>query len=149
MKICFDTNIFIAHPAFLFPARAHLSAIVLTELLGGAKDAARIKELDSWRHFAIRYDRFLVPTAEDWWETGKALQRLSQGSKRENFGATPRISPAERNRLFNDVLLAVSCRRAGITLITDNLKDFERIGNVCRIKFESGDSHFTPPDVLA
>lgn len=149
MRISFDTNIFIAHPAFLFPARAYLSSVVLTELLAGAKDAARIKELQIWRHLALRYDRFLVPTAEDWWETGKALQRLSQGSKRENFGATPRISPEERHRLFNDVLLAVSCRRAGITLITDNLKDFERIATVCRIKFSSGDAFFTPPDVSA
>ncbi|HEX8464320.1 MAG TPA: hypothetical protein VF627_06860 [Abditibacterium sp.] len=70
------------------------------------------------------------------------MQQLSQISKRENFGSTPRASPEERMRLFNDVLLAVSCCRAGVTLVTDNLKDFERISSVRRVPFQSGDAFF-------
>ncbi len=33
-----------------------------------------------------------------------------------------------RRAFGNDVLLAVACREAGITLVTDNEGDFERIG---------------------
>lgn len=114
----------------------------MVELVSAAQDKSGLKFWEATRIYAEKFDRFLVPSAEDWWETGKALQRLSQTSKRENFGSTPRISPEERGRLFNDVLLAVSCRRAGITLITDNLKDFERIGSACRIRFGSGAAFF-------
>lgn len=49
------------------------------------------------------------------------------------------ISPGGTTRYFlNDVLLAVSCREAGVTLVTANLDDFERIRQVERF-------HFVPP----
>ncbi|MBW3635657.1 MAG: type II toxin-antitoxin system VapC family toxin [Armatimonadetes bacterium] len=147
MKVTYDANIFIGRKVEVFPRGFFLSTVVLAELQAGAQDRSDMKRFEVLRRTVESFDQLLVPSAEDWWETGKALQRLSQGSKLENFGSTPRISPEERHRLFNDVLLAVSCRRAGITLITDNLKDFERIANVCRIKFSSGDEFFTPPDV--
>jgi predicted nucleic acid-binding protein len=35
----------------------------------------------------------------------------------------------------NDVLLALSCREAGDTLVTDNLRDFERIGRFVSFEF--------------
>jgi predicted nucleic acid-binding protein len=65
LKIAFDTNIFIGRPGFIFPARAYLSSVVLTELVAGAQDRTRLKELESWRGYAERFDRFLVPSAED------------------------------------------------------------------------------------
>ncbi len=149
MKIAFDTNIIISRKVTVFPRNHYFSPIVMVELVAATQNKTGLKFWEATRIYAEKFDRFLVPTAEDWWETGKALQRLSQGSKRENFGSTPKVSPEKRNRLFNDVLLAVSCRRAGITVVTDNLKDFERIGSVCRIKFSSGDAFFTPPDASA
>ena len=142
MNVAYDANIFISRPQLLFTSRIYLSSVVLTELLAGAQDRARIKELETWRFGATYFDRFLVPSADDWWEAGKALQRLSQKSKRDNFGSTPKISPEERVRLFNDCLLAVSCRRAGVVVVTDNVKDFERLSSVCRVKFQSGDEFF-------
>jgi hypothetical protein len=35
----------------------------------------------------------------------------------------------------NDVLLALSCREAGVVLVTDNGRDFERIARVARFDF--------------
>ncbi len=101
-----------------------------------------MKRLESLRFVASAFDQLLVPDRDDWWEAGKALQRLSQGSKRENFGSTPKLSPEERVRLFNDCLLAVSFRRAGVVVVTDNAKDFERLSSVCRVKWKSGDEFF-------
>ncbi len=144
MNVAFDSNIYIGYPNLLFDARTYLSSIVLTELLSGAQDATRIKELKLWRQMALKFDRFLVPDAEDWLQAGLTLQRLSQKSKRDNFGSTPKISAEERVRLFNDCLLAVSCRRAGVVVVTDNIKDFERLSSVCRVKFQSGDEFFAP-----
>lgn len=37
--------------------------------------------------------------------------------------------------LVNDVLLAVSCREAGVTLVTGNARDFSRIARVFRFEF--------------
>lgn len=142
MKITYDSNIFIGRKPVFFPRAFHLSSIVVAELQGGAQDRGDLKRLETLRKSAINLEQFLVPDAEDWWEAGKVLQRLSQTSKRENFGSTPKLSPAERVRLFNDVLLAVSCRRNNIMLVTDNLKDFERVQSACRVKIQSGDEHF-------
>lgn len=142
MNVAFDSNIYISRPSLFFSPRIYLSSIVLTELLSGAQNATRIKELKSWQQMAVKFDRFLVPDAEDWLQAGLTLQRLSQQSKRDNFGSTPKASPEERQRLFNDCLLAVSCRRAGIVVVTDNAKDFERLSSVCRVKWQSGDEFF-------
>ena len=139
MKIIFDTYIFIGHKPRIFPRNFYLSSVVLTELQAGVQDASEMKQLEASRFFAESLGQFVVPDKDDWWEAGKALQRLSQGAKRENFGSTPKFSPEERQRMFNDCLLAVSCRRAGVTVVTDNLKDFERLSAVCRVKWQSGD----------
>ena len=66
MKSTFDSNIFISRPGVLVGARGYLSSVVLAELLAGAQDATRIKELKAWRQLAIRFDRFLVSDAQDW-----------------------------------------------------------------------------------
>lgn len=142
MNVLFDSNIFISRPSLVLGSRTYFSSIVLTELLAGAQDTTRIKELKLWRQMAIRFDHFIVPDAEDWLQAGLTLQRLSQAAKRENFGSTPKFSPEERQRLFNDCLLAVSCRRAGVTVVTDNAKDFERLAPVCRVRWQSGDDYF-------
>ncbi|BCM90249.1 hypothetical protein IAD21_02100 [Abditibacteriota bacterium] len=144
MKVAFDTNIIISRRVRIFPRSHYLSAIVLAEIISGAQNRSDLKLWNAIQDFAERSDRFLVPSAEDWLQAGLALQRLSQQSKRENFGSTPKFSPEERQRMFNDCLLAVSCRRAGVVVVTDNLKDFERISAVCRVKWLSGDEFFAP-----
>ncbi len=48
-----------------------------------------------------------------------------------------RLSPGGFGRSFlNDVLLAVSCREAGVVLITTNVSDFSRIRAVEPFRFE-------------
>ena len=142
MKTCFDTNIYISRPTLAFGEDTYVCSLVLTELQASAVDSHVMKILDALRARAEKDGVLLVPTKEDWWEAGKALSRLSARAKRENHGQTPRFSPEEKVRLFNDVLLAVTCRRAGVTLVTDNLKDFERVASACRVKIQSGDLFF-------
>ena len=142
MKVAFDSNIIISRKVRLFPRNHHLSSVVLAEMLAGAADREVIKFWKTAQTFALHLDQLIVPDAEDWLQAGLALQRLSQQSKRENFGSTPKFSPEERVRLFNDCLLAVSCRRAGVVVVSDNAKDFERLSSVCRVKWKSGDEFF-------
>ncbi|HVF10187.1 MAG TPA: hypothetical protein VNA16_05260 [Abditibacteriaceae bacterium] len=44
--------------------------------------------------------------------------------------------------MLNDVLIARTARREGVTIITDNTKDFERIQPFCAVRFISGDEYF-------
>ena len=142
MKIAFDTNIIISRRIRIFPRNHFLSAIVLTKLVSGAQDRSDIKLWEAIQQFAQRSQTHTVPDAQDWFQAGLTLQRLSQTAKRENFGSTPKLSPEERQRLFNDCLLAVSCRRAGVTVITDNVKEFECLASVYRVKWRPGDDYF-------
>lgn len=142
MKFAYDTNIFIGRKLTTIPDQLYVCSIVLSELQVGAADASQMKRLEVLRIAAEKNGRLLVPTKEDWWETGKLLNRLAAFARRENHGAAPRFSPEEKVRLFNDALLAVSCRRAGITLVTDNFKDFERIALISRVKIQTGDEFF-------
>lgn len=141
-KYALDTNVFIrsfrtatANQALQRFHRAlapfeHLSAIVAHELRAGAQDQPARRALQ--RHLItpfVRRDRLFAPTADAWQRAGDTLAQL----RREEGVDLRRL-----NRGFaNDVLLAVSCREAGITLVTENAKDFVRIGRYVDFDFEA------------
>lgn len=135
-----DTNLFIAadrdaakaeeltafYAAFL-PA-TYLHAVVVQELLLGAIDARRGLSIRNAyvRPFQSR-GRMVTPTFANWARSGEVVAQLVRDKV---------ISPGGFGRSFlNDVLLAVSCRSAGLTLVTNNLRDFERIRRVERLDF--------------
>ena len=43
---------------------------------------------------------------------------------------------------MRDVMIAVTVKRAGALLVTENVKDFERIADYCAVKFMSGREYF-------
>jgi predicted nucleic acid-binding protein len=94
-----------------------LSAVVLEELYAGSDERSKawVKRLEA--EFA-REDRILVPSLEDWIRTGEVLSRLATKYGYEQIG---------RGRLTNDALIAMSAARAGVRIITANIKDFERL----------------------
>ena len=109
----------------------YLHAVVVQELLLGAIDARRGVAIRNAyvRPFESR-GRMLTPTFADWARSGEVVAQLVRESirSRGGFGRS----------FLNDVLLAVSCRSAGLTLVTNNVRDFERIRRVERFDF-------TPP----
>jgi len=140
-KYTLDTNVFIrsfrtatANQALQRFHRAlapfeHLSAVVAHELRAGAQDAEARRMLE--RHLItpfVKRDRLFAPTAAAWQGAGDTLAQL-----RAEEGVDLRRM---RRGFANDVLLAVSCREAGITLVTENVKDFERIRQYVRFDFE-------------
>ena len=107
----------------------HLSAIVAHELRAGAQGSEARRMLE--RHLItpfVKRGRLFAPTADAWQRAGDTLAQLHQGE-----GVDLRRM---RRSFANDVLLALSCREAGITLVTENLKDFERISQYVRFDFE-------------
>ncbi|GAC1640205.1 MAG: hypothetical protein NVS9B14_21660 [Candidatus Acidiferrum sp.] len=95
-----------------------LSAIVLAELLAGARDKDTLSSIEELEYDFRKAQRLLVPEAGDWSGAGKVIARLAVRYDYETVG---------RGRLLNDVLIAVSAGKKGITVITANARDFGRI----------------------
>lgn len=128
-RVVIDTNIYIdwlnegQHETVLFRREAvkYLSAVVLMELSAGAfstRDRRLVREVTS--AFA-KVGRILVPTVTIYEEAGEVLRRLP-----ESRGYTV----ASAYGLVNDVLIALSARSIGATVITQNERDFVAIQTI-------------------
>lgn len=139
-KFVLDTNLYIAadrDAAFAEELvafyEAHLPftffhAVVAQELLQGAVDARRAAEIRRQlvRPFEAR-GRVITPTFAAWARSGEVVAALVRPKSLRAAGVT--------RSFLNDVVLAMSCREAGATLVTQNLADFERIRRVAPFDF--------------
>jgi len=120
--VIFDTSIFIDH----LRTNKHVdrfqnlsglirnSSVVLSEL---ARGATHESELDFVSILAKNHP-ILTPTERNWLESGSLLYRM-----REDRG----FSPEKLRDLHFDVLIALTARSHGATIITSNKADFEQI----------------------
>jgi predicted nucleic acid-binding protein len=94
-----------------------LSSVVLAELYAGAgiRERRAITRLEE--NFTA-LNRVAVPNLNDWAEAGRTLARLTGKYHYESIG---------RTRLLNDALIAISARRLGICVFTENERDYRRI----------------------
>ena len=132
-RIVIDTNVYVdwlnegQHEAILFQREAvkYLSAVVLMELSAGAfsaRDRRLVREVTS---AFTKADRILLPTVTIYEEAGDVLRRLQ-----ESRGYTV----ASAYGLVNDVLIALSARSIGATVITQNERDFVAIQTIRSFK---------------
>jgi predicted nucleic acid-binding protein len=127
-----DTNVYIRalrNPAAYadlerFGARhmtvTHLSSVVFHELLRGATGPAIAKDLVTGIAAPFtRTNRLVVPSHRAWTRAADIIAQLAwhDGLDRGNMPAG----------FANDVLIAASCRENGLTLVTENARDFRRI----------------------
>jgi predicted nucleic acid-binding protein len=107
----------------LFPKDAvrYLSAVVVLELLAGAHTPRDQKALKALVTDFRRSGRILVPAASAYEEAGEVLRRLQTEMGYEVSGASS---------LVNDILIALSARSIGATVITRNRSDFEAIQSI-------------------
>jgi predicted nucleic acid-binding protein len=141
-KVTFDTNILISRKNLQLPDSFYMSVVVLQELVAGAEDEAELKSLTVARREYDKSGRLLVPTAEDWWLVGKVIYALQKGLKSQRGGLRPKMSADQKYRITHDVLIARTAKRSGVTVVTDNLKDFEAIQRFCNVRLMSGDEYF-------
>jgi hypothetical protein len=140
--ITYDSSIFISRKAGFPKSGFMLSVVVVQEMTAGAVDQT---ELKFWRDAYQAYEkdeRLMVPDAEDWYQAGRILNSLLRGLKSASRGLTPRIHPDDKQRIVRDVLIARTARHAGVTVITDNIKDFESIQRFCQVRYISGKDYF-------
>lgn len=118
--IIFDTSVFIDHLrtnkyAYHFQNLTGLirnSSVVLSELSRGATKEA---EKDFVKTLAKNHP-ILTPTEKNWLESGKILSRIYTDKG---------FSPEKLRDLHFDVLIALTARNYGATVITSNKSDFE------------------------
>lgn len=138
MPVLFDSSMYITalrlggHGALLLQRWAResplwLSSVVLEELYAGANphDHPVLEKLE--RDFE-RASRVLIPNLGDWTQAGRVLARLAQKYGYERIG---------RARLTNDALIATSAARTGITVVTQNQRDFARLAEFCPLQWQT------------
>jgi predicted nucleic acid-binding protein len=106
----------------------YLSAVVAAELRAGARTAAVLRTLE--RDVVAPYERrarLLVPSGTAWNALGRALSELS---RRDGLD----VARTPRSFAF-DILIAASCREAGVILISRNTTDLERIRQVLAFEY--------------
>jgi predicted nucleic acid-binding protein len=105
-----------------------LHAVVVQELLAGAvSEAARSKVYRDLVGPFERRGRILTPTYHSWRRSGEIVSALVERGIL-SVGGIARSFP-------NDAVIAASCREQGVTLITRNRRDFERIRKVEQFDF--------------
>ena len=103
--------------------RLFMHQVALTELLAGARDPDR-RALwhQRWQAPAEVVGRLVVPDAGAWDLASTVIATL------RGEGKLTSVSPG----FLNDCLIASSCFREGITLVTDNARDAARAARVLR-----------------
>jgi predicted nucleic acid-binding protein len=112
----------------LFAPFEYLSAVVAQELRAGVRSPGDRRKLE--RHVLAPFERtgrVLTPSTQAWHDAGDLLSDLV---RREGL-ALHSLSKA----FGNDVLLALSCREAGVVLVTENTRDFTRIARLAAFEF--------------
>ena len=128
-RLVIDTNVYIdwlnkgRHEDVLFQRDAvkYLSAVVLMELRAGAvsrADRRRVRRLETAFE---RAGRILAPSKALFAEAGDTLRRL-QIEAGYNIGGSHSIA--------NDVLIALSARSIGATVVTQNERDYRAIERI-------------------
>jgi len=132
-RLVIDTNLYIdwlnagRHEAALFQRDAvkYLSAVVMLELYAGAllpRDRRTVRSLVTAFY---RAGRILVPLSAIYEDAGHTLRAL-QESRGHRVAGSP--------SLVNDVLIALSARAIGATVLTSNARDFAAIREVRSFK---------------
>lgn len=113
----YDTSLATIRQAFI----VRHSAVVLSELRRGARThhAQRLVEA-LYGLAAIQWE----PASTDWWEAGRLIRNIGDGQGWDR---------AKRRDFQNDVLISLTARRHGATVVTANAKDFRLLGAAIRV----------------
>jgi len=106
----------------------YLSAIVAQELRAGIRNDRERHALEKNVISVFeRKGRSFAPSAGAWHRSGDVLAAMASSEGLE----LGRVSKS----FANDLLLALSCREFGCVLITDNVRDFQRIQRYVPFEF--------------
>lgn len=136
-RILLDTNIYIdwlnlgAHEHWTIGGRfvRHASAVVLMELAVGAFTPQSQREIARLARTFSALGRLVEPSREAWLRAGVVLRQLHVRGRE-----------TRRASLVNDVLIALSAREVGATLVTRDVADHDAIRPLVGHSFLSAES---------
>lgn len=125
-KILVDTNIWIdwinqgSYEEILLTKGVikYLSAIVVMELYAGAHKLNDRRQVDQLVLPFQRTQRIINPTIENYQEAGRIMAKLKE---RDGFQVKKAVG------LSHDILIALTARAIGATVLTANRHDFQKI----------------------
>lgn len=107
----------------------YLHSTVASELLTGAVNPGL--ERRTQERFIAPFEgtgRVITPSHRTWKQSGQIVARLIRDKK---------LSPQGVSRSFpNDCLIAASARELGLTVVTENVRDFELIREVLPVEYQ-------------
>ncbi len=144
-KVLFDTQVYIAYRSLIQQRDLEPgwhSVVVWQERMVGASGSNELRSMESECSGQEKAGRLLIPDREAWLMAGRILQRyLSELRQQSPTRARPALSHPEKQNLIRDVLIAVSVKQAGVTVVSDN-KDFPTIQRYYDFKWISGQAYF-------
>jgi len=126
-KVVLDTNVYIdwinraLHEGHMVGSGAirYLSAVVVMELRAGARSPAGRSAIDRLVRAYAAGDRLIPPSQAVFERAGSVLRRCKLAGREVRSAA-----------FVNDVLIALTARSIGATVVTSNLGDFEAIRQI-------------------
>ena len=131
VRLLFDTSVYIAilrdktfaemfRPRYLRDIPfTHLSSVVIHELLAGARTFRHRRQAASLYEPFERVRRIVTPTHGVWKTAGTVVAAL--------FEKDPQFRSKISQGLLNDILIGLSARSIGATVVTRNGEDFRLI----------------------
>lgn len=133
-QVLYDTSIYITvlrETAFATSFRpryfrdipfTYASSVVIQELLAGARTTRHRRQASALYEPFERARRIVTPTHLVWKEAGMVIARL--------FEQVPQLRSKLAQGLLNDILIALSGRAMGATIVTRNGEDFQLIQHI-------------------
>ncbi len=143
-KVVFDTSVYISYRHLLpqHPMPDYISLVVFQERIAGVNTGKDIKTLVDQIEQHRKTNRLLVPGIDEWVQAGKILfnhlrdQSLSDPQRRR-----PHLTHDKKQSIIRDVLIAVSAKQQGVTVISDN-EDFPLIQRYYKFQWVSAKAFF-------
>lgn len=104
----------------------YFSAVVAAELLSGTRSSADAKAIHELLNPFEKIGRIVTPTYNNWKKSGEVLSILRKKHHLDIHKA---------REIKNDILIALSAREIGATVVTRNKKDFQIIDKAADIHF--------------
>ena len=130
-RLLFDTSVYITvlrdgafarefRPRYLRDIpRTHCSSVVIQELLAGARTLQHQRQAAALYEPFERAGRIVTPNHAVWKEAGTISAALAE--------QTPQFRDKLSRGLLNDILIALSGRSIGATVVTRNGEDFRLV----------------------
>jgi predicted nucleic acid-binding protein len=115
--------------------RVRVNAVVALELQAGARTRPQERAVNDLLTSYVERERVIVPSFEAYAQGGRVLSALAV---REG------IDVSRAGSLVNDVMIATSCREAGVKLVTENVEHFAAVQRHLRgFRFAEADDVLT------